>query len=230
MIQWILLVCLVSLLELEVAGVGACLIHVRLTKLQHCPNLRYVHHLAVASCEISLPMRHAYTVNLRFSRSKPGHWWLQLELPEMLILVRLVLEMSILEKLRSAEQVWRCHSQCSLESMANRKNPQQVLKMIGHGKSKRAMRVLLNGKWNIMEPGVLVRTIQTKKSFCQKPLSLGVIHRSQLSGSTVPTFAISGAYFDQGHGVSKHRMKRLSRNKGTTLSLSLYEMHHAVLE
>ena len=70
-----------------------------------------------------------------------------------------------------------------------------------------------------MEPGVLVRTIQTKKSFCQKPLSLGVIHRSQLSGSTVPTFAISGAYFDQGHGVSKHRMKRWSRNKGTSLSL-----------
>mmetsp|Transcript_21735 Transcript_21735/g.47636 ORF Transcript_21735/g.47636 Transcript_21735/m.47636 type:complete len:80 (+) Transcript_21735:400-639(+) len=31
----------------------------------------------------------------------------------MLILERLVLEMSILEKLRSAEQVWRCRSQCS---------------------------------------------------------------------------------------------------------------------
>ena len=56
-IQCILLICQVLLFELEVAGVpGYVLIisNFRLTKLQHCLTLRYVHHLAVVA-EISQP-------------------------------------------------------------------------------------------------------------------------------------------------------------------------------
>lgn len=123
---------------------------------------------------------HAYTVSLRFSRWKPGHWWWQLELPEMLILERLALEMSILEKLRSAEQVRRCRSQCSLESRWNR--PWQIGKSPAglfwtwhaHGKEKQGRVVGADqcGKWMEMEPGFTWWNLKSDPSKPRNPSAI----------------------------------------------------------
>ena len=160
---------------------GTCLLYL-IFAWQNCSTVQYWEYITLPW----LPVRyhylgHAYTVSLRFSRWKPGHWWWQLELPEMLILERLVLEMSILEKLRLAEQVWRCRSQCSLESRSNRpwqigKSPAGLFWWHGHGKEKQGRVVgaaeMGNGwKWNLVSPGGTLSQIHPKQEILL-PLSL----------------------------------------------------------
>lgn len=202
-----------------------------------------------------LPVRyhylgHAYTVSLRFSRWKPGHWWWQLELPEMLILERLVLEMSILEKLGSAEQEWRCRSQCSLESRSNR--PWQIGKSPaglfwtwhGHGKEKQGRVVgaaeMGNGwKWNLVSPGGTLSQIHPKQEILL-PLSLVMFggdwsliapHAVRNLGSLSPAirqhlpnlFNLGGLLWPGSWGFQTSHFQRLS-DKGTN------ETHHVFLE